>query len=49
MVYVISKLGHSLMPTMRHGKVRRILWEKELVITSLVRTVERKFIEVPQI
>lgn len=25
MVYVLDKNGHSLMPTNRHGKVRRIL------------------------
>jgi len=25
MVYVISKTGHPLMPSMRHGKVRRML------------------------
>ncbi len=27
MVYVINKDGHLLMPTMRHGKVRRMLKE----------------------
>ena len=25
MVYIISKSGHPLMPTIRHGKVRRML------------------------
>lgn len=32
MVYVISKDGHPLMPTVRHGKVRRLLKEKKATV-----------------
>ena len=32
MVYVISKDGHPLMPTVRHGKVRRLLKEKKAAV-----------------
>ena len=34
MVYVISKNGHPLMPTMRHGKVRRMLKENKATVVK---------------
>ena len=44
MVYVISKLGHPLMPTMRHGKVRRMLKEsKAKVIKRCPFTIQLLF------
>ena len=32
MVYVLSKDGHPLMPTMRHGKVRRLLYSGKAIV-----------------
>lgn len=32
MVYVLDKHGKPLMPTNRHGKVRRLLKEKKAVV-----------------
>lgn len=34
MVYVLDKQGNPLMPTSRHGKVRRLLKEKKAVAVS---------------
>jgi len=34
MVYVISKDGHPLMPTVRHGKVRRLLKENKAIVVK---------------
>lgn len=44
MVYVISKSGHPLMPTIRHGKVRRMLKEgKAKVIKRCPFTVQLQY------
>ena len=41
MVYVISKDGHPLMPSRRHGKIRRLLKEnKAKVIRRCPFTVQ---------
>ena len=34
MVYIINKDGHPLMPTMRHGKIRRLLKENKAKVTK---------------